>query len=155
MDTLVIRPGNLYGPFDKFSKNESKVVASLIRKAVEGHSPLEVWGDGNDIKDFLFIDDFISGLLQSFTLKNKYEVFNIASGQRTNIRELLEVILSKTQRRNQEVRYDSTQPTMIPKRMINISKITSTVGWVPETSLETGIGLTINWYKKFSQLEVS
>ena len=152
METLVVRPGNLYGPFDKFSKSESKVVASLIRKAIEGQSPLEVWGDGNDIKDFLFIDDFISGMLQSFTLKGHFCVFNIASGNRTSIRDLLEVILSKTLNLNLEVRYDSTKPTMIPKRMIDISKIITEVEWVPKISLEIGIEKTINWYKNFFYL---
>jgi GDP-L-fucose synthase len=53
MKTLIIRPGNLYGPFDKFGLKESKVIASLVRKAVEGKFPLEVWGDGEEIKDFI------------------------------------------------------------------------------------------------------
>ena len=152
METLVVRPGNLYGPFDKFSKSESKVVASLIRKAIEGQSPLEVWGDGNDIKDFLFIDDFISGMLQSFTIKGNFNVFNIASGNRTSIRNLLEVILRKTHNLNLEIRYDSTKPTMIPKRMIDISKVATVAGWVPEISLEIGIEKTMSWYKNSSNL---
>jgi GDP-L-fucose synthase len=147
METLVVRPGNLYGPFDKFSKSESKVVASLIRKAIEGQSPLEVWGDGNDIKDFLFIDDFISGMLQSFTIKGNFNVFNIASGNRTSIRNLLEVILRKTHNLNLEIRYDSTKPTMIPKRMIDISKVATVAGWMPEVPLEIGIEKTMSWYK--------
>ena len=147
METLVVRPGNLYGPFDKFSKSESKVVASLIRKAIEGQSPLEVWGDGNDIKDFLFIDDFISGMLQSFTIKKSFDIFNIASGNQTSIRELLNTILYVTQKMNLKVRFDSTMPTMIPIRIIDISKVVKEVGWNPEISLELGIEKTVNWYK--------
>ena len=146
MATLVVRPGNLFGPFDKFSKSESKVVASLIRKVLEGQSPLEVWGDGNDIKDFLFIDDFISGLLQSFTINKNFDVFNIASGNQTSVRELLNIILRVTQKMNLDVRFDSTMPTMIPKRMIDISKVVKEVGWKPEISLESGIEKTVKWY---------
>ena len=62
MPTLIVRPGNLYGPGDKFKRNESKVIAALIRKASEKENPFVVWGDGEDIKDFLFIDDFIEAL---------------------------------------------------------------------------------------------
>ena len=62
MKTVVIRPGNLYGPHDKFTWTESKVIAALIRKSIERYDPLQVWGDGNDLKDFLYIDDFIDGL---------------------------------------------------------------------------------------------
>ena len=59
MKTIVIRPGNLYGPYDKFDKEKSKVIPSLIRKIVEKQNPLEVWGDGKDLKDFLYIEDFV------------------------------------------------------------------------------------------------
>ena len=54
METLVIRPGNLYGPYDKFNPSQSKVIASLTRKFFIKQNPIEVWGDGNDIKDFLY-----------------------------------------------------------------------------------------------------
>ena len=53
MKTLVVRPGNLYGPHDKFTKKESKVIAALIRRAIEREDPFVVWGDGFDIKIFL------------------------------------------------------------------------------------------------------
>ena len=56
MDILIVRPGNLYGPFDKFTLKESKVIAALIRRAVQRDNPFTVWGDGSDMKDFLFID---------------------------------------------------------------------------------------------------
>ena len=63
METLIIRPGNLYGPFDKFVEG-SKVIAALIRRSIEKQT--KVWGDGSDIKDFLYIDDFIEGMLVAF-----------------------------------------------------------------------------------------
>ena len=52
IDLLIIRPSNLYGPYDKFDKEKSKVIPSLIRKAVESKKTLKVWGDGSDIKRF-------------------------------------------------------------------------------------------------------
>ncbi len=63
MKTVVVRPGNIYGPYDDFEWETSHVLPALMRKVVERHSPLEVWGDGSDIKDFIYIDDLIEGLL--------------------------------------------------------------------------------------------
>lgn len=66
MPTLVIRPSNVYGPYDKFDFNTSHVTTALIRKVVERQNPVEVWGSGNDIRDLIYIDDFIDGLFLAF-----------------------------------------------------------------------------------------
>ena len=71
MKTLVVRPSNLYGPYDKFDWKTAKVVPSLIRKVVEKKFPVVIWGNGKDLKDFIHIDDFTDALLKIFILKKK------------------------------------------------------------------------------------
>ena len=71
MQTLIVRPSNLYGPHDKFDWKTAKVVPSLIRKVVEKKFPVVIWGNGKDLKDFIYIDDFINALLKLFILKKK------------------------------------------------------------------------------------
>ena len=71
MQTLIVRPSNLYGPHDKFDWKTAKVVPSLIRKVVEKKFPVVIWGNGKDLKDFIYIDDFINALLELFILKKK------------------------------------------------------------------------------------
>ena len=63
MKTIVIRPGNLYGPYDKFDKEKSKVIPSLIRKIVEKQNPLEV-GVMEGFKRFLYIEDFCNAVIK-------------------------------------------------------------------------------------------
>ena len=149
MKTIVIRPGNLYGPYDKFTWKESKVIAALIRKSIEKHNPLIIWGDGNDLKDFLYIDDFISGLLKAFQAFNDFETINIASGIPVTIKEILNVIININNNQSVNLKYDNSMPTMIPKRLIDISKIKKKCDWKPQVSLEHGLRLTISWYKEF------
>ena len=149
MDVLVVRPGNLYGPFDKFTKSESKVIASLIRKAVEGQNPLEVWGDGHDIKDFLYVDDFVEGMIAAFRSPNITGPVNIASGVEVTIREVIKIILKITENSDGKVSFDASMPSMIPVRRISISKIKSSTGWEPSTDLRSGLEKTINWYKSY------
>lgn len=148
MSTIVVRPGNLYGPYDKFTWKESKVVAALIRKAVEKQNPLPVWGDGEDLKDFLYIDDFITGLLKVFEHSGSFEIVNIASGIPITIKEVLSEILLVTGHEDTEIEYDSSKPTMLPKRLINIDKAARIADWVPETSLASGLAATVSWYRE-------
>ena len=146
MPTLIVRPGNLYGPFDKYKKNESKVIAALIRRAFEKENPFEVWGDGEDIKDFLFIDDFIDALLETFPRTSDFDIFNIASGVPITIKEVLKHIIDISNNGTTKVNFDTTKPTMIPKRMIDISKINKRIGWYPKTSITQGLKMTFDWY---------
>ena len=149
MKTLVVRPGNLYGPHDKFRWNESKVIAALIRKSIERHDPFIVWGDGNDLKDFLYIDDFILGLLMAFESFDDFDAVNIASSIPVTIKEALSIILKEENYQSAKVKYDSSKPTMLPKRLINTDKIRKKCNWNPQISLSEGLKLTIDWYKKF------
>ena len=149
METLVVRPGNLYGPYDKYTWTESKVIAALVRRAIEKQNPFEVWGEGLDLKDFLFIDDFTEGMLLAFAKSDHFMSINIASGIPVTIREVLAVILKTAGHNGAQVNFDATKPTMIPKRMIDISKMRQLTEWGPETNLTVGIAKTMEWYKKF------
>ena len=149
MNTLVIRPGNLYGPNDKFTWKESKVIAALIRKNIERHDPFLVWGDGNDLKDFLYIDDFVDGLLKAFETIDDFEAINIASSIPVTIKEVLNIILDTDNNQSANIKYDSSMPTMLPKRLINTDKIRKKCNWKPQISLREGLKLTIDWYKEF------
>ncbi len=149
METVTVRPGNLYGPFDKFNNLESKVIAALIRRAIEGEDPFLVWGDGLDIKDFLYISDFIEGMLLAFENAVDFDPINVASGTPVTIREVIKVILEVVGHSSVSIVYDETKPTMIPKRMIDISKIIEMTGWRPKTDLVSGISETVKWYRAY------
>lgn len=148
MKTVVVRPGNLYGPRDKFDWEKSKVIPALIRRAVERHSPFSVWGDGMDLKDFLYIDDYIDGMLLAMEKLDEFQPINIASGQPVTIRQVLSSILEAAGYSNADVQYDTTKPTMIPKRMIDISLANDKLGWEPQISLQDGIQRTVDWYRE-------
>lgn len=149
MKTVVVRPGNLYGPYDKFDWEKSKVVPALMRRAIEKQDPFVVWGDGMDIKDFLYIDDCIDGLILAMEKLDGFEPINIASGEAVTIRDVLASILKASDYQDAPVEYDSTKPTMIPKRMIDISLAQEKLGFQPKVSLEEGLLKTIEWYKEY------
>ena len=149
MDTVIIRPGNIYGPFDKFDKTKSKVIAALIRRAVEREDPYVVWGDGNDIKDFIYIDDFIDGMIASFVYFGGGEEINIASGREITIKEIIKIIFEIEELHDISLHFDEKMPSMIPKRLIDIHKIQKHTDFTPKIKMRDGLLRTIDWYKEF------
>lgn len=147
MKTIVIRPGNLYGPYDKFDKEKSKVIPSLIRKIVEKQNPLEVWGDGKDLKDFLYIEDFCNAVIKIIKKKSIDDLYNIASGRAVTINQIISILLKIEKLKNIKIKYDTSQPTMIPKRLININKAKKKIGIINKTSIVIGLEKTLKWYK--------
>ena len=149
MKTIVVRPGNLYGPYDKFDWEKSKVIPAIMRRAIERHDPFEVWGDGMDLKDFLYIDDCIDGLMLAMEKLEEFEPINVASGIPVTIRDVLTQILKSADYDDADVQYNSSKPTMIPKRMIDISLAKEKLGFEPKVSLQEGIRRTVQWYKEY------
>lgn len=151
MQVLIVRPGNLYGPHDKFSEGKSKVIPALIRRAVGKEAPFSVWGDGQDIKDFLYIDDFVEGLLRALRLDSRFEVINLASGNSVQLQDVIERILDLSKHTNVELSFDKSKPSMIPVRRIDVSRAKQSLGWVAEVDLDEGLTRTIYWYQAATQ----
>ena len=148
MQTLIIRPGNLYGPYDKFDPDKAKVIPSLISRVVKRENPITVWGDGKDLKDFLYIEDFCKIFDKIVKSEKKFEIFNIASGNSITIKNILDKLIKIEKIKNCVIEYDKTKPTMIPKRLINIGKIKKKYKFKPTTTIEAGLKKTLFWYKK-------
>lgn len=147
MKTVVVRPANIYGEFDDFEWETSHVIPALIRKVVERHDPLEVWGDGNDLKEFIYVGDFIEGMLLAMEKLEDFEPINIAVGKPVTVREILSILQRLAGYENARVVFDTSKPTMIPKRLIDPSLAVRLLGFRARTSLEDGLGRTLAWYR--------
>ena len=147
MDTVVVRPANIYGPLDDFAWETSHVLPALIRKVVERQDPIPVWGDGRDIKDFIYIDDFIQGMLLAMQKIRGFDVVNLASGRSHVLADLLQCIIKLDRYDNARIAYDADKPSMIPKRLIDPSKAEKLLGFKATTSVEEGLQKTIQWYR--------
>lgn len=148
MPVVVVRPGNLYGPYDDFAWGSSHVLPALIRKCVERMDPFEVWGDGKDVKDFLYIDDFVEGALGALESIDGFDPINIASGQESVLNDVLQLILKVDGYSDAKLQYNADKPTMIPKRLIDVSKAKRQLGFEPGVPLEEGLRRTVAWYRK-------
>lgn len=148
MKTVVVRPANIYGPYDDFEWETSHVLPALMRKVVERHDPIQVWGDGNDVKDFIYIDDFIDGMLLAMERIENFEPVNIASGVPCTIKQALQAMLEADGYTDARISFDASKPTMIPIRLIDASMARRVLGFEVRTSMAEGLKRTIQWYRQ-------
>lgn len=152
MTTVVIRPTNIYGPYDDFEPATSHVTAATIRKVVERHDPIEVWGTGDDIRDVIYIDDFVDAVMLSMEKMDTYDPVNIGLGKGYSLKEILKTILEVDGYANAAITYDPSKPSTIPVRLVDSSKSESALGFKPATSLREGLKKTVQWYRESRNL---
>jgi len=148
MKVVVVRPSNVYGPYDKFDLERSHVTAALIRKVVERQDPLEVWGTGEDVRDLIYVDDFIDAVLLSMAKIDKFNPVNIGFGEGCRIRDVLDTLLDVDGFSDSKVVVNPTKPSMIPIRLVDVSKAKTLLNFTPHTSLKVGLRKTLAWYRE-------
>lgn len=143
-------PSNLYGPGDTFDLNRCHVLSAMIRKFFEARenkeSKVTLWGSGNVLRDFLYVDDLPKAcwlLLENEDIK---EPINIGSGRGTSIQELARAILEIVGFQG-DVIWDTTRPDGAPARILDIEPIQK-LGWQPSTNLKEGLKKTFEWFLK-------
>lgn len=145
MSCIVLRPSNIYGPHDKFDPERSHVLPSLIRKAVQKQNPFEIWGNGEDERDLIYVDEMVDAVLLAAEKLDRYDPINIGCGKVVSVNHIAKTILNITNF-NPTIKYISG-PQMIPKREVVVDKAKRLLGFETKVSLETGLRLTIDWYK--------
>ena len=140
----IVRPANVYGPFDNFDPENAMVIPSLIRRALSGEAPLTVWGDGSPIRDFIHARDVARGMM-IMVEKGVNEPVNLGSGEGVAIREIVEVIASLLPD-DREIVWDITKPAGDAKRLMDTQRATKH-GFRPEISITDGIRETMDWYR--------
>jgi GDP-L-fucose synthase len=145
MEVLIIRPSNVYGPYCSFDLERSHVLPALIRKFVERQDPIEVWGTPDVVRDFIFADDFVRGVLTACEKTSGYEIVNIASGNLYTIGEAVETIKDLTDYKG-KYSFNASKPMTIRKRMIDTSKAARLLDFHATTTFRDGLKKTIDWY---------
>jgi len=153
MTTVVLRPSNIYGPYDDFDFATSHMMAATIRKVVEKHNPIVVWGTGDDIRDLIYIDDFIGALILATEKINTYDPINVGFGKGYSVKEILNILFELENWVNPEVKFDKTKPSMIPVRAIDTTKAERVLGFKAVTGIREGAKKTIEWYKNNRNME--
>ena len=147
-DYVSLMPTNLYGPNDNFDLKSSHVLPAMIRKFHEaklnGNAPVELWGTGSPMREFLHVDDLGQAVL--FALENSLEehLYNVGTGRDSTIKELAEMIQAIIGHLG-TIQWDRNKPDGTKRKLLNSEKYLK-LGWLPTYDLDNGIQNVYKWY---------
>lgn len=150
LNVRVFRFHNVYGPFGTWVGGREKAPAALCRKVIEaadtGNHEIEIWGDGEQTRSFMYINDCVGGMARLMESGHS-EPLNLGRAELVSINGLLEIIegiAGIKLNRN----YDLSKPQGVRGRNSDNTLIQETLGWEPEVNLATGLEKTYHWIKE-------
>ncbi len=146
MKVGIARPYNCYGPRDHFGHETSHVIPALIKRVFDGENPIKVWGTGRQTRAFLYVEDFVEGLIRTIEKYPVADAVNIGTNEEISIAELVRKIV-KLSKKEIKIVFDTTKPDGSPRRNSDNTKAKEKIGFKAKVSLDEGLSKTISWYK--------
>ncbi len=156
-NAIYLLPVNLYGPGDNFDPRSSHVIPALIRKIweakVSGSDFVTVWGDGSASREFLFVDDAATAIVQASEFYEDAAPINIGSGREITIKELVD-ILCRLLEFDGRIEWDTSKPNGQPRRGLDVSRAREAFGFEARTDFLSGLEQTCEWWTQFMSNEI-
>jgi GDP-L-fucose synthase len=146
VSTSVVLP-TVYGPGDSFEENAHVVgalVGKFVRAAKAGAPAVEVWGDGAQRREFLFVEDAADGVIQA-ALKSDLEAINLGAGEAQAVGDLAVQIRDLAGFRGR-IDFNIDRFVGVRSRVLDISRAAEVLGWRPATPIGEGLRKTVDWY---------
>ena len=140
---------SLYGPLDKFDPENSHVISSLIAKFYyankQKRKKIKLWGTGEPIREFIFIEDAVDVLMKISLKYNSIDPINVGAGKGYKIKKIAGII-SKIYNFKGDIIWDTNKPDGQKQKILDNSKLKKISTWRPKTSIYDGLLKTVNWY---------
>jgi len=145
----VIRPANIYGPYDKFDLERSHVFGATITKVLTAKNDrITVWGSGEEERDLLYVSDLVDFVeLAIDKQQSKFGVYNVGTASSISINDLVEKIIISAGKKL-KIDHDLSKPAIPTKLSLDPTKAKKELGWSQKVSLDEGIEKTIDWYRE-------
>ena len=144
-ETRIVRFHNVYGPLGTYEGGKEKVPAAICRKVAlaENDGEIEVWGDGEQTRSFMYIDDCVEGLIR--IMASEYpEPLNLGTDELITINELVNLVARIAGKRITK-RHNLSGPQGVRGRNSNNTRLRKVLGWEPSVALERGLAVTFEW----------
>lgn len=146
MPVLTTRCSNNYGPY----QFPEKLIPLMIAKAMDGEK-LPVYGDGKNVRDWLYVEDHCSAICEVLHKGKIGEVYNIGGNNEWYNIDIVKIILKILGKSEEQINYVKDRPGHDRRYAIDSSKIMSELGWKPAYQFDGGIEKTIKWYVENEQ----
>ena len=148
LETISLRYFNVFGPRQDPSSQYSGVISRFISALLGGDQPV-VYGDGEQSRDFTYIDNVVDANLKAAeSAKGIGQVINIANGERITLNQLLAELKGLTGKSDVVADYKEPRAGDVKHSLADISRARSLLGFEPRVGLRTGLQLTIDWWSK-------
>ncbi|MES2536570.1 MAG: NAD-dependent epimerase/dehydratase family protein [Pseudomonadota bacterium] len=138
----VLRPSNAYGPGQSLHQGFG-LVRTVLQNILRG-SPLEIWGDGENVRDFVYVDDMVEAILLAAARPEDSGTYNVGSGKGYTINQVL-AIAQQVSGVPVPVEYHPARSVDVREIVLDIAHIRAVTGWQPAIGLEEGIARTWHW----------
>ena len=141
-----LRLSNVYGPNQRPNSAFSGVIGKMLGRHLN-NEPIKIFGDGQDTRDYTYIDDVVRALLLSIEQESLNTEINIASGVETTANKLVKIIGGE-EAFGKVIYLEPRKIDAIKRRCLNIERANYMLGWQPKVKLEDGMKITYDWMKK-------
>ncbi|MFY9805027.1 MAG: NAD-dependent epimerase/dehydratase family protein [Candidatus Acidiferrales bacterium] len=143
--TYSVRFHNVYGPLGTYEGGKEKAPAAISRKVALAHDggEIEIWGDGEQTRSFMYVDDCIEGLVRLMA-SNHHDALNLGTDRLVTINELVDLV-SGIADKHLVKRHDPSKPQGVRGRNSDNTRLNQVLGWQPGISLEQGLDVTYKW----------
>ncbi len=144
-ETYSVRFHNVYGPLGTYEGGKEKAPAAISRKVALAHDggEIEIWGDGEQTRSFMYIDDCVEGLIRLMA-SNHHDALNLGTDRLVTINELVDLVSGIAEKRLIK-RHDPSKPQGVRGRNSDNTRLNQVLGWQPSISLEQGLEVTYKW----------
>jgi len=141
----IARLSNPYGP--RQDARGALGAASVFLARTWAHEPIEIWGDGSVVRDYVYVTDAVEGILAAVEKGGDAGIYNIGSGKGASLTELV-ALIARVSRRRPEVFHKPSRAFDVPENVLDVSKARRDLGWEPRVGLEEGLSLTWSWLEE-------
>lgn len=146
LEYRVLRISNLYGPYQTTAKMQG-VVAAFLARAMRGE-PLEIWGDGKVVRDYVYVEDAAAAVLAAMRYRGDERIFNIGGGMGMSLNEVItaiETLLGRELVKN----YRPGRPVDVPINILDCALAKLELGWAARTNFSKGLEQTSAWMRSW------
>lgn len=148
---LIIRPSNPFGKYQKINSNQGLIAISISK--IKENKAIQVWGTGEEIRDYIYIDDFVNLFFNLFHIHDvKYTVFNIGSGCGIATIDVINAVL-KEMKSDMCLEYVDVHRAIIPTNILDNSRLFSVIGKYEIASFEEGLKHFISQVKNAEDID--
>lgn len=141
LPVITIRPSNVYGPW----QHPEKLIPHAIYRILSNQK-VPIYGDGSNIREWLYIDDCVKGIFKIVEYGEVGEVYNLSSGEEKKNIDVVRTILETLNKSEEYIQFVKDRPGHDYRYSSCSEKVRKNLGWVPEYRFEDGIRKTVEWY---------